>query len=87
MSEQSKYSVKFTPRDPRTDPPPCDGTQAMWGYKDGEILSGESHYMFTATSETGPLAVIDPDIVWWFGGEDLAVALEDFLHPKPEEET
>ena len=59
-------------RDPKTDPPPNDGTQAVWRYRDGETLAGETHAMYVPVrrGQDGYIEV-DPEIVWWFKVDDL----------------
>lgn len=66
-----RKSLTVTPRDPQTDPPPCDGTQVVWGYRDGEILAGDAHYMWNVYDHSDEDPWIDPDIVWWFNAQDL----------------
>lgn len=57
-------------RDPRTDEPPCDGTQIVYGFKDGEVLAGDAHWAWQEPSDADePDVEVDPDIVWWFNAE------------------
>jgi hypothetical protein len=70
--EWGKADDRFTvrKRDPRTDPPPCDGTQIVYGFGDGVVLAGDAHWAWR--KPTDPEAhgtVVDPDIIWWFNAE------------------
>jgi hypothetical protein len=65
-------SDRFTvrKRDPRTDPPPCDGTQIVYGFKDGEVLAGDAHWAWQESTDPEAYnTLVDPDIVWWFNAE------------------
>jgi hypothetical protein len=57
-------------RDPRTDEPPCDGTQIVYGFKEGVVLAGDAHWAWQEPSDADePDFEVDPDIVWWFNAE------------------
>jgi hypothetical protein len=65
-------SDRFTvrKRDPRADPPPCDGTHIVYGLKDGVVLAGVAHWAWQEHSDADTQStVVDPDIVWWFNAE------------------
>jgi len=67
--------AKIKLRDPQTDPPPMNHTEAVWRYKDGETYVGEAQYMYMVvpSKQAQDMFQLDPGIEWWFDANSLEV--------------